>query len=57
MVGFYVVISGVVRLCLAVYQCCHIQCGSVMICVYLFVTIWLCDQLSYQVRLVYEVLR
>lgn len=31
--------------------------GGVMICVYLLVTLWLSDQLSYAVRLVYEVFR
>lgn len=59
MVGFYIVISGVVGLpvCLAVYQFYHIQCGGIMICVYLLVTIWLGDQLAYPVRLVYEVFK
>lgn len=54
MIGCYAVISGVIGLPVwfAVYQCCHIQCVGIMICVYLLVTIWLGDQLLYPVRLV-----
>lgn len=59
MIGCYAVISGVIGLpvCLAVYQCCHIQCCGIMICVYLLVIIWLGDQLSHLVRLVYKVFK